>query len=107
MNRQLLQRLPKMDVLLAHPAIASAQEELPYYALKEAARTALEELRRGILDGTVEVLPDLDTLAAQTTARARASCRPHLRAVINGTGVVLHTNLGRAPLGEGGGPGGL
>ena len=100
MNRQLLQRLPKMDVLLAHPAIASAQEELPYYALKEAARTALEELRRGILDGTVEVLPDLDTLAAQTTARARASCRPHLRAVINGTGVVLHTNLGRAPLGE-------
>ena len=100
MNRQLLQRLPKMDVLLAHPAIASAQEELPYYALKEAARTAQEELRRGILDGTVEVLPDLDTLAAQTTARARASCRPHLRAVINGTGVVLHTNLGRAPLGE-------
>ena len=100
MNRQLLQQLPKMDVLLAHPAIASAQEELPYYALKEAARTALEELRRGILDGTVEVLPDLDTLAAQTTARTRASCRPHLRAVINGTGVVLHTNLGRAPLGE-------
>ena len=46
------------------------------------APPALEELRRGILDGTVEVLPDLDTLAAQTTARARASCRPHLRAVI-------------------------
>ena len=77
MNRQLLQRLPKMDVLLAHPAIASAEVGAALLCAEEAARTALEELRRGILDGTVEVLPGLDILAAQTTVRARASCRPH------------------------------
>ncbi|BDF72250.1 L-seryl-tRNA(Sec) selenium transferase [Oscillospiraceae bacterium] len=100
MEKQLLQRLPKMDVLLAHPALAEAGEALPYYALKDAARAALDTLRRGILDGSVCVLPELDALAGQVVQAARAACRPHLRHVINATGVVLHTNLGRAPLGE-------
>ena len=100
MDRLLLQQLPKMDVLLTHPALVAAQEELPYHTLKEAARAELDGLRRAILDGACSVLPGLDDLAAATAARARVACRPHLRAVINGTGVVLHTNLGRAPLGE-------
>ena len=100
MDRLLLQQLPKMDVLLTHPALVAAQEELPYHTLKEAARAELDGLRRAILDGACSALPGLDDLAAATAARARAACRPHLRAVINGTGVVLHTNLGRAPLGE-------
>ena len=72
----------------------------PYYALKDAARAALDTLRRGILDGSLAVLPELDALAGQVVQAARAACRPHLRHVINATGVVLHTNLGRAPLGE-------
>lgn len=100
MDKTLLQQLPKMDVLLAHPAILSAQEELPYHALKEAARTALDSLRRAILDGSAAALPTLDALAEDTVCRAAQACRPHLRHVINGTGVVLHTNLGRAPMGE-------
>ncbi|MGN8874848.1 L-seryl-tRNA(Sec) selenium transferase [Pseudoflavonifractor sp. HCP28S3_F10] len=100
MDKTLLQQLPKMDVLLAHPAILSAQEELPYHALKEAARTALDSLRRAILDGSAAALPTLDALAEDTVRRAAQACRPHLRHVINGTGVVLHTNLGRAPMGE-------
>ena len=101
MDKHLFQQLPKMDVLLAHPVLLTAQEEgVPYYALKEAARAQLDRLRRGILDGSVEALPGLDALAVQTVEQARRACRPHLRAVINATGVVLHTNLGRAPLGE-------
>lgn len=100
MDKTLLQQLPKMDVLLAHPAILSAQEELPYHALKEAARTALDSLRRAILDGSAAALPTLDALAEDAVRRAAQACRPHLRHVINGTGVVLHTNLGRAPMGE-------
>ena len=101
MDKHLFQQLPKMDVLLAHPVLLTAQEEgVPYYTLKEAARAQLDRLRRGILDGSVEALPGLDALAVQTVEQARRACRPHLRPVINATGVVLHTNLGRAPLGE-------
>ena len=101
MDKNLFQQLPKMDVLLAHPAFVAAQDEgMPYHALKEAARAVLDELRQGILDGAVTALPSLEELAGRALARAREACRPHLRAVINATGVVLHTNLGRAPLGE-------
>ncbi len=101
MDKNLFQQLPKMDVLLAHPAFVAAQDEgMPYHALKEAARAVLDELRQGILDGAVTALPGLEELAGRALARAREACRPHLRAVINATGVVLHTNLGRAPLGE-------
>ena len=56
MDKTLFQQLPKMDVLLAHPAILSAQEELPYHALKEAARTALDSLRRARLLGARRVV---------------------------------------------------
>ena len=57
MDRLLLQQLPKMDVLLTHPALVAAQEELPYHTLKEAARAELDGLRRAILDGACSVLP--------------------------------------------------
>ncbi|HIY20961.1 MAG TPA: L-seryl-tRNA(Sec) selenium transferase [Candidatus Flavonifractor merdigallinarum] len=100
MDRQLLQQLPKMDVLLTHPALTAAQGELPYHALKEAARAQLDGLRQGILEGRITALPESGVLAQAVITQARAACRPHLRAVINATGVVLHTNLGRAPLGE-------
>ena len=67
MDKHLFQQLPKMDVLLAHPVLLTAQEEgVPDYALKEAARARLDRLRRGILDGSVEALPGLDALAVQT-----------------------------------------
>ena len=99
MDKQLLQALPKMDVLLAHPALEAAGD-LPYYALKEGARAALEAVRRAILDDRVTTPPQVDDIARDAVARARLACRSHLRRVINATGVVLHTNLGRAPLGE-------
>ncbi len=98
MEKQLLQQLPKMDLLLAHPILA--EETLPYYARKEGARTALENLRRGILAGAITVLPSEGAIAADALHRAELLCRPHLQRVINGTGVVLHTNLGRSPLGK-------
>jgi L-seryl-tRNA(Ser) seleniumtransferase len=62
-----------------------------------AARAAVDERRRALLAGrpaTAEVASD------ELVARARDLLRPSLRPVINATGVVLHTNLGRAPLAE-------
>ena len=92
--------IPKMDVLLAHPTILSAQSDLPYYAIKDGCHTTLDKLRDDIRSGAVTEMPSMDALASNVIFYAKRLCQPHLRRVINGTGVVLHTNLGRAPLGE-------
>ena len=88
-----LRRLPKMDLLLSHPLLADSP--LPRALLRAAAR---EELNLARANPTS--LPSADVLARRTLTRAEGEARPHLRRVINATGVVLHTNLGRAPLAE-------
>lgn len=96
MEENPLSRLPKMDMLLARPLLLAARERVPYPALRRAARVRLDELRQEAAAGGT--LPEGDTLERQIIAAAEADCRPRLRRVINATGVVLHTNLGRAPL---------
>src|SRR5688572_31019781 len=93
-DRARLQALPKIDDLLRRPELAAA--DLPRWALLDAARGAVEERRRELLDGGDEVSAEVRD--DEVLARARRLLRPSLRPVINATGVVLHTNLGRAPL---------
>ena len=91
-----LRALPKMDVLLSHPILLAARARIPYTLIRQAARDKLEELRRAVPAGAA--VPSVDDLAGEIAAAAQALCRPGLKRVINATGVVLHTNLGRAPL---------
>jgi L-seryl-tRNA(Ser) seleniumtransferase len=81
--------LPSVDSLARSPGL----EHLPHHAAVAAAREALAEAREEIAAG--EDPGDVESRAASLAARAEA---PRLRRVINATGVVLHTNLGRAPL---------
>ena len=91
-----LRALPKMDVLLSHPILLAARERVPYALIRQAARNKLEEVRRDVLAGAA--VPPVDTLAGEISEIAQSMGRPGLKRVINATGVVLHTNLGRAPL---------
>jgi len=61
-----------------------------------AARRVLDSTRRAAADG--ERVPALDELAGRIAGELDALAARHIRAVVNATGVVLHTNLGRAPL---------
>ena len=69
--------------------------ELPRWAVVEAARAAIAARRAAIL-GDDAAGPDVDVAAVIVAARARTT--PPLRRVVNATGVIVHTNLGRAPL---------
>jgi L-seryl-tRNA(Ser) seleniumtransferase len=85
--------LPSVNALLELRGVESLLEGAPRVAVVDAVRTALDSARSGAL------VPGDDDgwVAAIEQALARA-VRPSLRPLINATGVVLHTNLGRAPL---------
>jgi L-seryl-tRNA(Ser) seleniumtransferase len=82
-------RVPRTDAVLAEPAIALAVAQLGRSLVKAAVGAAQERVRRGelapeaVVDAVLDVLPDTATSLAP---------------VLNATGVLLHTNLGRAPL---------
>jgi len=91
-----LSALPRMDALLASPALADSG--LPYALRKAGANSVLDDLRRALRAEERVEIPCLTALAEQARQAAEALARPGLKRVVNATGVVLHTNLGRAPL---------
>ena len=100
MNQQLLRKLPKIDDLLRSSALEQLREEYPEQTIADGARQVIADLRAGIVNGSVDTLPDEDVLLDRITKRIRAAARPSMHTVINGTGIVLHTNLGRACMSE-------
>ncbi len=92
-----VRRLPAVDRLLFElPAPLKA--EAGHVVVTAAARETLAEARAAILQGAT--CPPLVELCAQAVARIQTTLRPSLRPVINATGVIVHTNLGRAPLSQ-------
>jgi len=86
-----LRDLPSVDELLRHPRLAAEPRPLAL----AASRTALARAREQIAAGD-----DPGDLVERTVAELAAARRPRLRRTINATGVIVHTNLGRAPLAE-------
>ena len=76
--------------------LASRLPEAPHHLTVAAAREAIDAARQAALDGGP--IPSEEELAVAAAGRLRRLMQPSLRPVINATGVVLHTNLGRAPL---------
>jgi L-seryl-tRNA(Ser) seleniumtransferase len=98
----LLRRLPSVDELLRRPGLEELASRTGREVLLEAARAVLERLRGEIAGGAVisEDRLEAGAIEAEILVAVARETSFSLRAVINATGVVLHTNLGRAPLGE-------
>lgn len=94
-----LRDLPSVDYLLRHPAIAPLGEEYARGEVLHGIRAVLDERRGQIRSGRTPAI-DAASIALDVRQLLRARTRPHLRRVINATGIVLHTGLGRAPLAE-------
>ncbi|WP_347351521.1 L-seryl-tRNA(Sec) selenium transferase [Intrasporangium sp.] len=84
--------IPRTDVLLRNPVLVAAARRLGHAVVKAAVVAAQRRARDG------EIAPDQVAAAAAADLDARERTPTTLRRVLNATGVVLHTNIGRAPL---------
>jgi L-seryl-tRNA(Ser) seleniumtransferase len=97
----LFRRLPSVDQALKTDAIGALAHEFGRTCVLEAVRAELEALRAAIAAGRIDeeaLTGALETFPLAIRERARLAATSSLRRVINASGVVIHTNLGRAPL---------
>lgn len=94
-----LRDLPSVDLVLKSAQADALRARFGRAALTDAVRAELDEARAAFRTGEASV-PDAGQLATRAEARLERAARPSLRPLFNLTGVVLHTNLGRAILAE-------
>ncbi len=98
-----LRRLPSVDELLKHREIQDALSDVPRSIVVDSLRETLESVRRRMLssgDGLPDEAPSADRLVRQALALCAEKNAFTLQPVVNATGIVVHTNLGRSLLAE-------
>ncbi|MEW6249667.1 MAG: L-seryl-tRNA(Sec) selenium transferase [Planctomycetota bacterium] len=96
-TQRLLRSLPSVDALLNQPGIAGLIADYPRGEVVRAVRAVLDECRAALRCGR-PVAVDGPSVALEIRRWLYERTHPNLRKVINATGIVLHTGLGRAPL---------
>ena len=99
-QNSLLRCLPAVDELLSRPRVAALSKSVERSYIVEIVREVLAQVRREIVSGELndEAAVALEALEQRIHAAVQSELAPSLRPVINASGVILHTNLGRAPL---------
>ena len=101
---ELFRLLPAIDELLRREEVQTLSQRFGHTATVEASRMLIDKLRGEIAADSLDeaaVKAIIDHLPEAIEQKLQASLSYSLRPVINATGVILHTNLGRAPLGQG------
>ena len=95
-----LRDLPSVEELLQTKTAAELIARFGRPLTLTAIRETLDKIRTRFSSGAITALPLHDLILSQTDSLLSSWTRPTLRSVINATGVILHTNLGRAPLSD-------
>ena len=98
MIQEELKKIPGVDTLLNHPVIAPILKKYGPELITYSIRSILSEVRERILGG--ELIEKEEIITGSISELADSIAGEKLVSVINATGIVLHTNLGRAPLGD-------
>ena len=94
-----LQKIPSLDTLLQHDNTQDLLAAYGHDIVLKALRATLENIRRDIKDGKGS-LPDKREIIRYAAGKIESWLKPSLIPVINVTGIILHTNMGRAPLSD-------
>jgi L-seryl-tRNA(Ser) seleniumtransferase len=96
-----LRDLPSVDQLLSRPGLLRLAHTAGQGLVTQAARSVLADVRNALKNAShsdIAAFDSIPALEARVAAEVEAALSPSLKPVINATGVILHTNLGRAPL---------
>lgn len=98
-GKTLYRKIPKIDKLLEEPKIREMEERWGHYLTVEMARRCVNEIRSAVQAGNEqEVEARIEGITSTMEAYLEEYDRLRMQPVINATGIILHTNLGRAPL---------
>ncbi|MBC8525307.1 MAG: L-seryl-tRNA(Sec) selenium transferase [Candidatus Cloacimonetes bacterium] len=98
MKKEELSKIPAVDKLLNHPEILKLKEKYGLELVTYAVRQTLKQIRAKVLEG--EKAWDIDQTIEEIRLYISIVADKSLKPMINATGIILHTNLGRAPLGK-------
>ena len=98
MAKSKLQKIPAVDLLLENPRIKETKGKFSTEFVKHCVRTTINQIRIDTKKG--ENVPAVDEIILKVLSFMNQVSDVSLKKVINATGIILHTNLGRAPLGE-------
>ena len=96
--RELLRSLPSVSSLLEHEEVCDWLRELPRATVVASLQASLDQAREALITGGQSGEPTLEDILSVAEGELLQRSIPSLRRVINATGIVLHTGLGRAPL---------
>jgi L-seryl-tRNA(Ser) seleniumtransferase len=96
-TKELLRALPKTDELLKREDLRALATAVSRPIVADGVREAVESVRAAVLAGGAGAFDD-DSIAADAIRRVQERMRPSLRAIVNATGIIVHTNLGRSRL---------
>lgn len=98
MSNELLRKLPKMDLLIDSNEIKDLIKEFNREQVIGSLRDSLDFYREGILNNEIKKTPSIKEISKVTNDKLRIKAESALKKVVNCTGIVIHTNLGRSLL---------
>jgi L-seryl-tRNA(Ser) seleniumtransferase len=96
----MMKDIPKVDRMLDWPGISVLLAKHPRPEVLAAVRTVLGQLREQVRSNCAEVSLEPARISTRVSSELASRSKPSLQALVNGTGVVVHTNLGRSPLAD-------
>ena len=97
--QNIFRNLPSVNQLLESEPLKKLVESVNHTVVADGVRTFLDDVRQQVSDKAGDInVPSPQEMASMIADFLKAEEVPYLRRVINGTGIILHTGLGRAPL---------
>lgn len=98
--QKILSRIPQVNKILLTDDIQKLLKDYPEIFVKDIIKNEIENLKKNILNGKTTEVPELEHIVNSIKKEVKKQDKLSLRRVINATGTILHTNLGRSLLSE-------